>query len=196
MSGRLLKALLSTGGIVSASTLITWRSLKQARTQDETGERKAAPSINAAHAPLTLPGAISYCSVSDISPSPNHPSLVNKINDVASGLRCPHCDKPEDPKVVSHQTNELLGAHRLERKRCPRSENTVGRCRRLVRQVMVEQGVPGAVVAVAKDGEVVWSEGMGWADVENDTPCTSASGKQGVSCSHPFEDLGAGEVYG
>ena len=52
----------------------------------------------------------------------------------------------------------------------------VERCRVLVRRVMMEQGVPGAVVAVAKDGKIVWSEGMGLADVENDTPCTNQSG--------------------
>lgn len=56
-------------------------------------------------------------------------------------------------------------------------EEAVSRCRGLVRRVMVEQGVPGALVAVSRDGEVVWSEGLGWADVENDTPCTPASGE-------------------
>ena len=55
-------------------------------------------------------------------------------------------------------------------------EEAVERCRGLVRRVMVEQGVPGAVVAVARDGKVVWSEGMGLADVENDTPCTRQTG--------------------
>lgn len=56
-------------------------------------------------------------------------------------------------------------------------EAAVDRCRELVRRVMVEQGVPGAVVAVSRDGEVVWSEGIGLADVENDTPCTPGSGE-------------------
>lgn len=51
--------------------------------------------------------------------------------------------------------------------------------RRLVKRVMLEQGVPGAVLTVAKDGVVVMSEGFGLADVENDTPCTPESGKLG-----------------
>ena len=59
-------------------------------------------------------------------------------------------------------------------------KKTVERCRGWVRQVMVEQGVPGAVVAVVKDGELVWSEGMGLADVENNTPCTTTSGEAGI----------------
>lgn len=32
---------------------------------------------------------------------------------------------------------------------------------------MRERGVPGATVAVAVDGRIVWTEGFGWADVEN-----------------------------
>ena len=37
---------------------------------------------------------------------------------------------------------------------------------------MLKYGVPGAVVAVAVDGKIVWSEGTGLADVENNVPCT------------------------
>ncbi len=55
-------------------------------------------------------------------------------------------------------------------------EGAVERCREMVRRVMVKEGVPGAVMAVAKDGRIVWSEGMGLADVENNIPCTSQSG--------------------
>jgi CubicO group peptidase (beta-lactamase class C family) len=32
---------------------------------------------------------------------------------------------------------------------------------------MRERGIPGASVAVAVDGRIVWAEGFGWADVEN-----------------------------
>lgn len=35
-----------------------------------------------------------------------------------------------------------------------------------------EQGLPGLSVAVGVDGEVVWSEGFGWADIENRVPVT------------------------
>ena len=37
---------------------------------------------------------------------------------------------------------------------------------------MVEQGIPGAVVCVSVDGREVWSEGIGYADLENDVACT------------------------
>lgn len=45
------------------------------------------------------------------------------------------------------------------------------KCRRLVQSSMMRYGVPGAVVAVAVNGRVVWSEGIGLADVENNVPC-------------------------
>ncbi len=51
------------------------------------------------------------------------------------------------------------------------------RSQELVKRVMLEQGVPGAVVAVVRDGRVVWSEGLGLADVENHTPCTPDTGE-------------------
>ncbi|XP_078541402.1 serine beta-lactamase-like protein LACTB, mitochondrial [Lissotriton helveticus] len=43
--------------------------------------------------------------------------------------------------------------------------------RELVRRVKVEVGAPGIVVGVSVDGKEVWSEGMGFADVENRVPC-------------------------
>ncbi|XP_069078105.1 serine beta-lactamase-like protein LACTB, mitochondrial isoform X2 [Pleurodeles waltl] len=43
--------------------------------------------------------------------------------------------------------------------------------RELVRRIRVEVGAPGIVVGVSVDGKEVWSEGMGFADVENRVPC-------------------------
>ena len=40
----------------------------------------------------------------------------------------------------------------------------------LVAARMDEVGIPGLSVAVVRDGDVVWSEGFGWADVENRVP--------------------------
>ena len=66
------------------------------------------------------------------------------------------------------------------------TEKAIIRCRRLVRRVMLERGVPGAVVAVMKDGEMVWSEGFGYADVENDVPCTPDTPMRIASISKPL----------
>lgn len=42
--------------------------------------------------------------------------------------------------------------------------------RTLVSAMMAESGTPGVSVAVGIDGRIVWSEGFGYADVENRTP--------------------------
>lgn len=41
-----------------------------------------------------------------------------------------------------------------------------------MQRVMAEQGIPGAVVCVAVDGEEAWSEGLGYADLENGVHCS------------------------
>jgi serine beta-lactamase-like protein LACTB, mitochondrial len=44
--------------------------------------------------------------------------------------------------------------------------------RRLARALAAGDDLPGLSVAVAVDGEIVWAEGFGWADVESRTPVT------------------------
>jgi CubicO group peptidase (beta-lactamase class C family) len=43
---------------------------------------------------------------------------------------------------------------------------------RIARSSLVEQNLPGLSVAVGVDGEVVWAEGFGWADLANREPVT------------------------
>lgn len=57
-------------------------------------------------------------------------------------------------------------------KQLDRLSQAIERSRRHVKRAMMERGVPGAVVAVSKYGRLVWSEGLGYADVENDVLCT------------------------
>lgn len=45
--------------------------------------------------------------------------------------------------------------------------------RALIREIMEDQGVPGASVAVSVGGEIVWSEGFGWASIEHGVPVTT-----------------------
>src|SRR5688500_2570295 len=47
---------------------------------------------------------------------------------------------------------------------------TVEEAREIVRASLAEQNLPGVSVAVAVDGAHVWSEGFGWADIENRVP--------------------------
>jgi serine beta-lactamase-like protein LACTB len=48
-----------------------------------------------------------------------------------------------------------------------RYANAVEESRRLARALVFEQNLPGLSVAVARDGEIVWTEGFGWADMEH-----------------------------
>ena len=50
--------------------------------------------------------------------------------------------------------------------------SVVQESRWLVCRVMTEQGIPGAVVSVSVNGREVWSEGIGYADIENDVACS------------------------
>jgi CubicO group peptidase (beta-lactamase class C family) len=49
----------------------------------------------------------------------------------------------------------------------PQWAAAVDRGRRIVRAGIVEQNLPGLSVAVGVDGEIVWAEGFGWADLES-----------------------------
>jgi CubicO group peptidase (beta-lactamase class C family) len=44
--------------------------------------------------------------------------------------------------------------------------------RRLAHALLLEENLPGVSVAVARDGDIVWTEGFGWADVEDRVPVT------------------------
>ena len=46
----------------------------------------------------------------------------------------------------------------------------VERGREIVRTNVIEQNLPGISVAVGAEGEIIWAEGFGWADVENKVP--------------------------
>jgi serine beta-lactamase-like protein LACTB len=46
----------------------------------------------------------------------------------------------------------------------------VERGRHIMRAGLAEQNLPGLSVAVGVDGDIVWAEGFGWADLENRVP--------------------------
>ena len=57
-----------------------------------------------------------------------------------------------------------------------RHSRAVEEARGLARSLLVEENLPGLSVAVALNGEIVWAEGFGWADVERRAPVTRARG--------------------
>src|SRR5262245_8687963 len=53
-----------------------------------------------------------------------------------------------------------------------RYSGAVEESRRLARALVVESNLPGFSVAVARDGQILWAESIGWADLESRTPMT------------------------
>jgi serine beta-lactamase-like protein LACTB len=53
-----------------------------------------------------------------------------------------------------------------------RYSSAVEESRRLARALLLDENLPGLSVAVAVDGEILWAEGFGWADVEDRVPVT------------------------
>lgn len=53
-----------------------------------------------------------------------------------------------------------------------RYSSAIAEGRRLARALVVDENLPGLSVAVAADGEIVWAESFGWANVEGREPVT------------------------
>lgn len=54
----------------------------------------------------------------------------------------------------------------------PEWAGAVAQSRQLVRASVAAQNLPGLSVAVGVDGDIVWAEGFGWADIEKQVPVT------------------------
>jgi serine beta-lactamase-like protein LACTB, mitochondrial len=54
----------------------------------------------------------------------------------------------------------------------PEWADAVERGRKIVRAGLTEQNLPGLSVAVGVGDDIVWAEGLGWADLENRVPVT------------------------
>ena len=94
----------------------------------------------------------------------------NPVNERGFLSECHHCGAQAlEPKKSIFPRDGKIGEKEYALQRA------VSNGRRLIRHMMLEQGIPGAIVSASKDGETVWNEGIGLADVENDTPCTPDS---------------------
>ena len=54
----------------------------------------------------------------------------------------------------------------------PTDVGPFGAVRTRVEQLVADGEVPSMAIAVARDGEIIWEEGFGWADRENSRPAT------------------------
>ncbi|HEU4563016.1 MAG TPA: serine hydrolase domain-containing protein [Gemmatimonadaceae bacterium] len=67
-----------------------------------------------------------------------------------------------------------------------RLARTIDRARSLVRDSVAALALSGYSIAVAVDGRIVWSEGFGWADIENRIPLTPRTRLRVGSVSKPL----------
>ena len=81
-----------------------------------------------------------------------------------------HLHAQQQCAAVDSHVSEVL-THHCNQSQDP-CEVAVQRSLRHVRRVMLEQSIPGAVLAVSKDGKLVCSVGLGYSDVENGVPCS------------------------
>lgn len=152
------------GGIATAAAASYWRVTEE-------GRHTSTLSSETHHLPYY------YCQRPDSSAKATTSNGLTATGGEGGGTgRHCHCHCERKERVLSEplSTQMVQSAGRGDEGLL----EVVNRSRDLVRRVMLEQGVPGAVLAVAKDGRIVWSEGIGLADVENDTPCTPKSGDQ------------------
>jgi serine beta-lactamase-like protein LACTB len=71
----------------------------------------------------------------------------------------------------------------------------VEEARRLARSPLVDENLPGLSVAVALDGEIVWAEGFGWAEVERGAPVTPLTRFRIGSVSKPLTAAAVGLLH-
>ena len=74
----------------------------------------------------------------------------------------------------------------------PQWTGAVADARQIVRAAITEQNLPGLSVAVGADGEIVWAEGFGWADVERKTPVAPDTRFRIGTASTPLTAAAAG----
>ena len=67
--------------------------------------------------------------------------------------------------------------------------------RRLARALAAGDNLPGLSVAVAVDGEIVWAEGFGWADVDSRTPVTPLTRFRLGALSKPLTAVAAALLH-
>lgn len=81
-----------------------------------------------------------------------------------------------------------------EARRTDRYRDAIKVSRDLVQRIQAEVGAPGVVVGVSVDGAQVWSEGIGYADLENRVPCSPETVMRIASISKPLTSAAAARL--
>ncbi|XP_067445873.1 serine beta-lactamase-like protein LACTB, mitochondrial isoform X2 [Thunnus thynnus] len=78
--------------------------------------------------------------------------------------------------------------------RTDRYSAAIKESRDLVERIQAEVGAPGLVVGVSVDGAQIWSEGFGYADLENRVPCRPETVMRIASISKPLTSAAAARL--
>lgn len=78
---------------------------------------------------------------------------------------------PAEPQAPKEQRVAAWSPQTPELPRSRRFARAIDSSRDLLHRIKDEVGAPGVVIGVSVDGKEVWSEGLGYADVENRVPC-------------------------
>ncbi len=70
--------------------------------------------------------------------------------------------------------------------------DAVERGRQIMRAGLTRQNLPGLSVAVGVDGDIVWAEGFGWADLENQVPVAPDTGFRVADASKALTSAAVG----
>lgn len=97
------------------------------------------------------------------------------------------CGQPTEPEAEAPLTLQtpLIPPLVFEGEPLPPEEE------RTLERRMADRNVPGVSVAVFRDGEIVWAEGFGLADVESNRPVTPETLFQAASISKPVAAMAA-----
>ena len=76
----------------------------------------------------------------------------------------------------------------------PKWADAVGKGRRIARAGLTEQNLPGLSVAVGADGDIVWAEGFGFADLETRVPVAPQMRFRIAEVSKPLTSIAVGRL--
>lgn len=74
-------------------------------------------------------------------------------------------------------------------------QDAITEARRLIQDTMKVLGAPGASITVMRNGQVIWSEGFGFADVEQQVKVTNQTRFRIGSVSKPMTSIALGLLY-
>ena len=76
-----------------------------------------------------------------------------------------------------------------------KTNHAISESRKFIKRMMLEQGIPGVQVAVSRNGRLMWTEGLGLADVENGVACSAESVMRIASISKPLTTVGLFQLW-